>query len=128
MIHALMAGKDKAVFSEIETILADNQIMSTWCDSGKAALSKLFKNPGYLVIADENLPDMTGPAFVENLVLQNPMTNCVVASALSSKKFHEIYEGFGVLMQFPDVPGKKDALKLIKHLELIFQLHEQNSI
>jgi len=128
MIHALMAGKDKTVFSEIETILADNQIMSTWCGSGKAALSKLSKSPDYLVIVDENLPDMTGPAFVENLVLQNPMTNCVVASALSSKKFHEVYEGFGVLMQFPDVPGKKDALKLIKHLELIFQLHGQNSI
>jgi len=68
MIYALMAGKDKRVFSEIETILVDNKIFIQWCDSGNAVLS--------------------------------------------NKKFHEVYEGLGVLMQFPVVPGKKHAQKL----------------
>lgn len=128
MIYALMAGRDKRVFSEIETILVDNKIIIQWCDSGNAVLSRLLKKENFLVIVDENLPDMPGRTFIEKVVMKNPMTNCVVASSLSSKKFHEVYEGLGVLMQLPAVPGKKHAQKLIEHLKLIFQLQGHNRI
>jgi DNA-binding response OmpR family regulator len=128
MIYALMAGRDKRVFSEIETILIDNKIIIQWCDSGNAVLSRLLEKANNLVIVDENLPDMKGRTFVEKLVMKNPMAHCVVASSLSKKNFHDVYEGLGVLMQFPVLPGKKDAHELIKHLQLIFQLQEHNRI
>ncbi len=128
MIYALMAVRDKRVFSEIETILVENKMIIQWCDSVNAALSGLQEKANHLVVIDENMPDMTGRTFVEKLVMENPMTHCVVASSLPHNQFHEIYEGLGVLMQFPAVPGKKDALKLIKRLGLISQLQGQNNI
>jgi hypothetical protein len=50
------------------------------------------------------------------------MMDSVVLSALPHKDFHEHYEGFGVLMQFPLMPGKEQAQNLQDHLNHIARI------
>jgi two-component SAPR family response regulator len=122
MINALIVSMDKTVFSDVETALVENGIKVDWCDSGTLALSMLMEEPNDLVVADETLPDMTGRSFIEKVIMTNPMINCVVASSYSKKDFHEVYEGLGVLMQFPVAPGRKEAQELIEYLKKIRHL------
>ena len=122
MISTMTVSKGKSLFENIESVLAENDIKTEWTGTGTKALSMLLNKPVDLLIIDESLPDMTGRKFVEKMVMKNPMINCVVASPLSHKEFHDTYEGLGVLMQLPVFPEKKDAQKLIEHLKLIFHL------
>ncbi len=122
MISTLLISRNKSLFSDIENVLAESLIKTAWSRTGTKALSMLSKQPVDLLIIEENLPDMTGKKFIKNVVMKNPMINCVVASSLSHKKFHEEYEGFGILMQLPIEPGPKDAQELIEHLKLVFHL------
>lgn len=122
MISALMVSKDKLFFSEVESVLAQKNIKTDWRLTGTQALSRQSTDQIDLIIIDENLPDMTGQQFVEHVVMQNPMINCVVASSLSKKEFHKAYEGLGVLMQFPVIPGNKEACALLERIQKIFNL------
>ena len=122
MISALMVSKEKVTFQGIIDTLVDENIDIYWSDSGTQALSLLLEKSIDLLIIDEQLPDMAGRQFIEKIVMKNPMINCVVASPLAHKEFHDAYEGLGVLMQFPVVPGKKDAQKLLEHMKQIFDL------
>ena len=123
MISTLLISRDKSLFSDVKNAFAESLIKTEWTGTGTKALSMLLNKPVDLLIIDESLPDITGRKFVEKVVMKNPMINCVVASPLSHKKFHNTYEGLGVLMQLPVFPEKKDAQKLIGHLKLIFHLH-----
>ena len=69
-----------------------------------------------LVVADENLGDMTGLDFTEKLVAINPMVNCALISSLSGEDFHEAGEGLGILAQLPANPAKEHAEPLLKTL------------
>jgi two-component SAPR family response regulator len=122
MISTLLISRKKSLFSDVKNVLVESLIKTAWSRTGTKALSMLSKKPVDLLIIEENLFDMTGKKFIKNVVMKNPMTNCVVASPLSPKEFHDTYEGLGVLMQLPVFPEKKDAQKLIKHLKLIFHL------
>ena len=122
MISTLLVSRKKSLFSDIKNVLAESLIKTAWSRTGTKALSMLSKQPVDLLIIEENLSDMTGKKFIKTVVMKNPMTNCVVASSLSHKKFHEEYEGFGILMQLPIEPGPKDAQELIEHLKLVFHL------
>lgn len=72
-----------------------------------------------LVIVDEQFADMSGIAFVKQLVKINPLVNTAIVSTLSDHDFHEATEGLGVLMQLPVAPGEKDAEALLGILEKI---------
>ena len=72
-----------------------------------------------LVIVDEQLDDMSGIAFVKQLVKINPLMNTAIVSALTDEEFHEATEGLGVLMQLPIAPREKDAEALLAILEKI---------
>ncbi len=122
MISISMASREKRFFAGMESILAENKIKTDWSPSGATALSRSLAEPTDLMIIDENLPDMTGRQFIEKLVMQNPMINCVVASPLTKKEFHDTYEGYGILMQFPVLPGKIEAKTLIEHMNYISKL------
>jgi CheY-like chemotaxis protein len=129
MISALMVSRDKKFFAGIENVLAENNIKTDWIGTGGEALSIISKNTMLsknlieLLIIDEALPDMTGRQFIGQVVeKKNPMINCVISSPLIKKKFHQAYEGFGILMQFPVMPGRKEVQKLLKHINHIFTL------
>ncbi|MCP3940436.1 MAG: response regulator [Desulfobacteraceae bacterium] len=122
MIYVLMVGCDKGFFTEIKTVFTENEIGTQWCDSGVVALSMLPEKRIDFVIIDENLPDMDGKVFIEKVITENPMINCVIASSLSHKKFHERYEGFGVMMQLSVTPGSMEIQKLVEKMRQIICL------
>jgi len=122
MIHILLVNQDKHIFKDFEAGFPEAGATIEWTDSGQKALLRLSEEKFDLFITHEHLPDMTGRKLIEKVLSKNAMMNCVVLSALSHKDFHETYEGFGVLMQFPLVPGKEQAENLLDHLNRIARI------
>lgn len=91
-------------------------------DSGQKALGMISGKNFDLVVADENIADMTGLEFAEKLVTVNPITNCAVVSHLSAEDFHEASEGLGVLMQLPVQPDEKQAQGLVSYLKKVLNI------
>lgn len=122
----VFVGKDKTVFSNLEQALIRNHLEIKWIDTGKKLLRLLADpsadTPVVLVIIDGTLPGITARDLVEQVVMRNPMVNCVATSALSPEKFHEKFEGLGVLMQLPLKPDEKDAQRLVTHLNKIVDM------
>ena len=127
MIHVLLVSREKSVFKKLEAAFPDNEIATEWTDTAEKALSRLSKENFDLFITDEQLSDTTGRDLIEKVISQNAMMNCVVLSALSHEDFHEAYEGLGVLMQFPLVPGKKQSQILLDHLNRIARIASRTS-
>jgi len=122
MIHVLLVSREKNVFKELEAAFPGNDITAQWTNTAKNGMSMLSEEKFDLFITDELLPDMTGRELIEKVLSENAMMNCVVLSAQSHKDFHEAYEGLGVLMQFPPVPGKQQIEDLLDHLNRIARI------
>lgn len=120
MIHVLLVTRDKRVFSDFYQMLAARSDVTTawatsWQDVSEQVAGKKFD----LVVADEQLDDMTGLAMAQKLVALNPLINCALVSTLSHDAFHEASEGLGVMAQLPERPGREDALRLLDRLMII---------
>ncbi len=138
MRRVVFLSRDKDQFVEIEQMLITKELTIEWIGTGKDLLSLLSdtsKNQTDrdqadmnqndmidLVILEEAVEDATARTLVESIITQSPMTNCVVAGSLDKKKFHDLYEGYGVLMQLPLCPAKEDAQNLVAHLDKIMAL------
>jgi len=122
----VFVSRDKGLFSDIEQALVKNHMDIEWIDTGKKLLSRISAGgtdkPVELVIVDGNLPNENARDLVEQVIMKNPMTNCVATSALSHKEFHEAFEGLGVLMQLPLKPNAQDAQQLVTHLNKILDM------
>lgn len=81
--------------------------------TGAAGLAQLKGKPLDLVIVDEQLDDMSGIAFVKQLVKVNPLANTALVGSLTYEVFHEVTEGLGVLMQLPTQPIEQDVEALL---------------
>ena len=127
MIHVLLVSREKNIFKELEAAFLKNNITAQWTDTAQKAISMLSKENFDVFITDEHLPDITGRELIEKILFKNAMMNSVVLSELSHKDFHETYEGLGVLMQFPPVPGKQQAQNLLDHLDRIAQITSRTS-
>jgi hypothetical protein len=68
---------------------------------------------------EEALSDMNAKVLVEAVTTQSPMTNCAITGTMDKKQFHDVYEGYGVLMQLPVQPGQDDARNLENQLKKI---------
>ncbi len=123
MKQAVFVSRDKAQFKELEKMLGQHSIDVKWCATGKELLSLIADTPKGqwidLVIMEEVLPDMDAKALVEAVTTQSPMTNCVITGTMDKKRFHDVHEGYGVLMQLPVQPGQDDARNLEDHLKKI---------
>ena len=123
MKQAVFVNRDKAQFKELENMLVQHSIEIEWCATGKELLSLIADTPKGqwidLVIMEEVLPDMNAKALVEAVTTQSPMTNCVITGTMDKKQFHDVHEGYGVLMQLPVQPGQDDARNLEDHLKKI---------
>ncbi len=102
-----------------KSALDQNDIHTTYMESGQKALAAIAAQGFDLLIADEDLGDMTGLKLIESVITQNPMLNCAAISSLSPDDFHEASEGLGVLMQLSIEPGKNEVDQLFKHLKKI---------
>jgi DNA-binding response OmpR family regulator len=119
-LKVLLVAKDITLFSALEVRLQRQQEMDlVSAATGDAGLSQLQSQKIDLVIVDEQLADMSGIAFVKQLVQMNPLVNTAIVSALTDEEFHEATEGLGVLMQLPHQPQEKDAAALLAILEKI---------
>jgi len=123
MKQAVFVSREKAQFNELEKMLGQHSIEVKWCATGKELLSLIADTPKGqwidLVIMEEILPDMDAKALVEAVTTQSPMTNCAITGTMDKKKFHDVHEGYGVLMQLPVQPGQDDARNLEDHLKKI---------
>ena len=119
MIKILLTGRDKASLAALEAGLSKNDVHITRTESGRNGMSMIVENDFDLVIADENLGDMTGIDFIRKVVSKKPMVNTAVISSLPPEDFHQASEGLGILMQLPVRPNGEDAARLLGHLDTI---------
>jgi CheY-like chemotaxis protein len=124
-IKILLISRNKSALSELKSGLGKKQVQTEWVESGSIALARIAQENFDLAVADENLADMTGLEFCEEVIAQNPMVNLAAVSTLSPADFHETSEGMGILMQLPVSPTQKHAEKLLNQLSTILGLAER---
>lgn len=122
MINAVIAVTDRQAFTPLARELGRYPVEIRWTDTGNAALDILSQAMDQgktidLVITDDTLSDMSGRDLVEQVIMKSPVTGCAAASALSSERFHEAYEGLGVLMQLPLTPDAESGRTLVAILK-----------
>jgi DNA-binding NtrC family response regulator len=122
MMNILLACKDLAAWSAFKAALDESDTQIRQLDSGHKVLAAIAEERFDLLVADENLGDMTGLELIKSVIIIQPMLNCAVVSTLSPAKFHEASEGLGVLMQLPVEPDKGEADRLLQHLTKIRSL------
>jgi DNA-binding NarL/FixJ family response regulator len=119
-LRVLFIAKDLTQFSAlIAGLQRQPEIELLPAKTGTAGLSLLKGKQIDVAIVDEQLGDMSGIAFVKQLVKINPLVDTAIVSALTAEEFHEATEGLGVLMQLPREPQDKDAETLLATLEKI---------
>ena len=81
-----------------------------------------------LVVAGENISDISGISFAEKIVSINPMINCAVVSSLSPENFHEATEGLGLLMQLSVDADASQANTLVNRLKEVLNLTSKSRL
>lgn len=120
MLRLLLVSRDEDSLIGLSSALESyKDITLEILASGEKALAMLSARAVDLVVADEDLGDMTGLELVRRLLKINPMINCAVVSSLPHEEFHEASEGLGIMSQLPKRPGVTDAEELIKTLKQI---------
>jgi len=120
MVRLLLVGMESDRFTKIVKAFRENPIVALdHADSGGSALASLIDKTADLVVADEQLSDMSGLAFAAKLVAENPMVNCALVSALGDEAFHEAGEGLGILAKLPPEPDESHGAKLLQQLKRI---------
>jgi CheY-like chemotaxis protein len=105
--------------SAFKTALNESDVQTTCLESGHKALYAISGKVFDLLVADENLGDMTGLELIKSVIASQPMLNCAAVSSLLPGDFHEASEGLGILMRLPVEPGKQEAEQLLEHLKKI---------
>ena len=123
MYRLLLVTENKDAFSDFASGLSTHAVVElAWAESGSMALDMVANTPVDLVVADEDLGDMSGLKLAYKVLSVNPMINCAVASGLSHEDFHEASEGLGLLEQLPLQPGAEQADDLLQQLKKIKNL------
>jgi len=123
MFKVLLLDTSGRTFSKLTAgMQADNQVKLYQAQSGFEAFDILAKKAFDLVVADEQLTDMSGLEFARQLVARNPLVNCALVSSMRDAEFHENSEGLGILAKLPPEPDENHAGELIQNLESISRL------
>jgi DNA-binding response OmpR family regulator len=122
MIKILFSVPDKVIFNSLEKYFSEQGISSHWADTAEKTLSAISGQKFDLVILNENQPDMSAKKLLEKIMMINAMINCMILSNLPEKVFHDTYEGMGVLMKLPLVPGREDLKRAVDYLNRIYTL------
>ncbi len=121
MKQAIIITKDQSSFSSMEEILVPRGFAVAWADSGQSVLKDLSQAAFSveLILVGQDMEDMNPKEFTENLARVSPMTNCAIASDMDHEKFHDEFEGLGVLMQLSSPVTSRQARELIEIFEKI---------
>jgi CheY-like chemotaxis protein len=110
-------------FSDLHSSIVSGENMEVrWAEYGNKALAMILEGSFGLVIADEQLMDMTGLEFLKQLVSMNPLINCVLVSPLPPKEFHEVTEGLGLVGQLPPNPDTQSVAGLMEKFRKINEM------
>lgn len=125
MINILTVSTEPSKFSVVTDYLnRQGGIHLLHARVGAEALDLIDKNAVTLVIADEDMHDMTGLEFARRLLSADPQIYCALASSLGSDAFHEASEGLGVLTQLPVSPVESDGEELLTKLRHVIKLNQ----
>ena len=128
MLKLLLVAATKESFSDFaQELVKQKDVDLLWADSGQKAMDMVSASPVDLVVADENLKDMTGLEFALQLLSVNPMVNCSVVSSLDAEQFHEASEGLGLMSQLHPQPGAEQAVELLIRLRELKNLTTQSA-
>ncbi len=121
MKQTIIITKNPSSFSPMEKTLLSEGFTVSWADSAASALKDLSQaeSPVNLVIVGQDMDDMNPREFTENLARLSPMTNSAIESGMDHEKFHDEFEGLGVLMQLSSPVTSGQALELLEILKKI---------
>ncbi|MBC8419908.1 MAG: response regulator [Desulfobacteraceae bacterium] len=114
--------KKENLFDLASSLAARGNVEVSWAESGEKALDMISDTSVDLMVADEELGDMTGLELASRLLRVNPMTNCAMVSALSAEEFHKVSEGLGLIAQLPIRPDAEHAEGLLNRLKRLKEL------
>ncbi len=126
MFKILLVSKKENTFENLARELKSYQDNSVrWIATGKEAMQLALDREIEVIVADHELEDSVGLAFIKNISKKCPLVNCAMVSTLDPDEFHEITEGLGVFLQLPENPGRQDAEKIMQVMESIHLLLEK---
>ena len=127
MVRILIVSSREQFIDALTSVIGKTENVSiVTAESGSQGLNLIADGKVQLVIADENLTDMTGLAFIEKMIAVNPLINCAAATSLSHADFHEASEGMGVLAGLPLEPEEEHVKALMKSYQAIMKLTSGN--
>ncbi len=114
---------EKERFQSLETFLREHDDVEVLTvSSASDALQVLAARPVDVAVVDEQLGEVSGLAFIAQLVRHNPFLNCALVSELAADDFHEVTEGYGVFMQLPPQPARQDGQQLLENCRRITRM------
>ena len=123
MFKTLLVTFDQSSLTALAKALEeDGGAETSWAQNGARALNLARETGPDLVIAEENLEDMTALELTQRLIRINALINTAVVSRLPAQEFHEQSEGLGILAPLPPDPGRTEAVDLISRLKRIMGL------
>lgn len=119
-LNLLLISKNKQGFADLAQALTESGQHRVTCFSRPEEVYEAVAT-GTVdgLIVDEVVEGTTGLEFIREFTPRNPFINCALVSSLYAEEFHEVTEGYGVFMQLPIRPGRKEAEQIGAHLARI---------
>lgn len=122
-VNIIFVSDKKDTFSKIEKELTKHQQFTiSHVKTGEQVKQHIQEKTVDVAIVAEQLEEKAGFECIQEIVKLNPFINCVLSSPLSHDDFHEVTEGYGVLMQFSPIPTINECTAFLKKLTKIYQL------
>ena len=116
----LLISKNRSRLADLEEALVTHgQHRVLCCSRPEEAYEAVATDKVDGVIVDEEVEGSTGLEFIREFTPCHPFIHCALVSSLYAAEFHEAIEGYGVFMQIPPGPGRKEAEQIGAHLAKI---------
>ncbi len=122
-VNIILVSDKRDAFAEIEKELMVHQNFTVNHIKTNEQVTKYIQDTkvDVAIVADQ-LNEQPGFDCIQNIVQLNPFINCALASPLDHDDFHELTEGYGVLMQLSPMATRKEGAELVEKITKIYQL------